>query len=173
MSFVRRALRLRRKFVEPCAHQGNLQCCSFALAITRGISVTSVQLCVEAAYANRVSIRHANICLVTCFRHACCIGVMAQQQKHVQARAITEMIKWRWNRACQRCWHHTPRTRRQCGICGRRVGSGCRPEYCLIIDGYDGEGRPSICRDCWPGYGPAPVSRDFYEIWKIVQARGF
>ena len=43
-----------------------------------------------------------------------------------------------------------------------------------MIDAWEvGDGRPSVCRDCWPAYGPAPVSRDFLELWRIVSARGF
>ena len=74
---------------------------------------------------------------------------------------------------CQRCWNRMPRARRMHWLCGRRVGPGCWPERCLMVDASEGENRPSICRDCWPAYGPAPVSQDFYEIWKIMKAKGF
>ena len=85
----------------------------------------------------------------------------------------TTTLKMVLNERCERCWNHKPRARRMCGLCLRRVGPGCWPEHCLMIDAYDGEGHPSICRDCWPAYGPAPLSRDFYEIWKLVQQSGF
>ena len=75
---------------------------------------------------------------------------------------------------CQRCFIHRPRHRRWCGLCSRRIRPGCWPEQCLMIDAWEvGDGRPSVCRDCWPAYGPAPVSRDFLELWRIVSARGF
>ena len=77
------------------------------------------------------------------------------------------------NQLCQRCWNHKPRARRLCEVCGRRVGSGCFPEHCLMVDAYEGRGQPSICRDCWPGWGPAPVSKEFNDIWNIMASRGF
>ena len=77
------------------------------------------------------------------------------------------------NPLCERCGAHRPRTRRTCWMCSRRVGAGCWPEKCLVIDGWDGHGRPSICRDCWPSFGPAPVSRSFNEIWAIVERQDF
>ena len=77
------------------------------------------------------------------------------------------------NPRCQRCWNHRPRVRRTCAICLRRVGAGCWPEQCLMIDSCEGDGRPDICRDCWPAYGPAPVSRDFMRSGSSCNVRAF
>ena len=74
---------------------------------------------------------------------------------------------------CQICKTHRPRARRKCILCERHVGAGCYPEHCLVMDGRVGNGQPIVCRDCWSSYGPAPVSVDFLEIWKIMMAQGF
>ena len=75
-------------------------------------------------------------------------------------------------RRCQRCFAHSSSGRRTCVLCQRRVAPGCYPERCLEMDSHWGDAN-NVCRDCYPSYGPAAVSRRFAEIWNIVNARGF
>ena len=57
-------------------------------------------------------------------------------------------------------------------MCLRRVGPGCDPERCLELDALWGDS-DNVCRDCWPSYGPAPVSQGFAAIWYLIRTQGF
>ena len=105
--------------------------------------------------------RYPRICFTRDFRD---IGWWLQ--------ALSRIIPMARQRKCQRCYAHSSAYRRTCVMCQRCVGPGCYPERCLELDAYWGDA-DNVCRDCWPSYGPAPVSRGFRRLWGIIRKRNF